>query len=201
MQTIYAFIKNNKEYERLLPNYKMKRFKNNHCFKSKQANLPSIKERGDSDKITSWEADLVKYGRNTTENVTTLFNRPSKYVRFIKNEDGRAETVLGNIYIYSDGIKILTMDRGIEFLRPQEIRRHGIEPYYCDAMSPWQKGGCENSNRILRRWLPRGTNITEVAQKDLDEIADKMNNTPRKSIGYMTPNEFYANPPIWCTSS
>jgi IS30 family transposase len=124
-----------------------------------------------------------------------LFNRPSKFIKLIKNENGKADIVLNGIYKYSKEIKYLTMDRGIEFLRPKEIKEHGIEPYYCDAMSPWQKGGCENTNGRLRRWLPKKTDITTLSQKDVDSVANNMNNTPRKCIGYKTPQEFYENTP------
>ena len=162
--------------------------------------MPSIDNRINSDSINSWEADLIQFNKQTTNNVTTLFNRPSKLVRLIKNENTKTDTVLNGIYKHSEGIKILTMDRGIEFLRPLEIKLHNIEPYYCDAMCPWQKGGCENTNRRIRRWLPRNIDITKIKQEDLDIITKEINNIPRKSIGYRTPAEFYESPPEWCTS-
>ena len=93
------------------------------------------------------------------------------------------------------------MDRGIEFLRPSEIKQHKINPYYCDPMRPGQKGGVENTNRRLRRWLPKKMNIDIVTQKDLDLIANETNNIPRKCIGYKTLKEFYENYPKCCTSS
>jgi IS30 family transposase len=201
MQTIYAFVKSEPELKKLLPNYKRKRYVNNRCIMKKLQHLPSIHTRPDKVSIGDYEADLVSFGRKSKQNVTTLFDRSSRSVRLLKNADGRAETVLSKIYEHSAGIRTLTMDRGIEFLRPHELRQHGIEPYYCDPMSPWQKGGCENTNGRLRRWLPRGTDITLIDQADLDKIASNMNNTPRKCIGFLTPKEFNSHPPNWCTSN
>lgn len=134
-------------------------------------------------------------------NKTTLFNRLTKFVRLIKNIDGKADTVLQGIYNHSEGIKTLTLDRGIEFLRPQEIKEHNITPYYCDPMRPGQKGGVENTNRRLRRWLPKKMNIDIITQKDLDLIANKINNIPRKCIDYKTPKEFYESLTGCCTSN
>jgi IS30 family transposase len=187
----------------MLPRYyERKRYPSNRSLIKKRENLPSISQRvSDKHILWSWETDLVHFGRRTTENVTTLFNRASKYVRIIKNKDKSCKTVLAGIYDHSEGIKILTMDRGVEFLAPEDIRRHGIEPYYCDPGCPGQKGGCENSNRRLRWWLPKRTDITKWDQEALDKVAENMNNTPRKSIGYLTPKEFYTNPPSWCTST
>ena len=68
-------------------------------------------------------------------------------------------------------------------------------------MRPGQKGGVENTNRRLRRWLPKKMNIDIITQKDLDLIANEINNIPRKCIGYKTPKEFYESLVGCCTSS
>lgn len=201
--TIYSYIykNNNKNLIKLLPNYSKRIYINNKCFIKKHSNLPSIHDRINSDDIDSWEVDLIHFGRKTKQNVTTLFNRLTKFVRLVKNIDGKADTVLQGIYSYSKGIKTLTLDRGIEFLRPQEIKEHNITPYYCDPMRPGQKGGVENTNRRLRRWLPKKINIDIITQKDLDLIANEINNIPRKCIGYKTPKEFYESLTGCCTSN
>lgn len=191
---------NTKDLIKLLPNYNKRIYINNKCFIKKNTNLPSIHDRINSNNIDSWEVDLIHFGRKTKQNVTTLFNRLTKFVRLIKNIDGKADTVLEGIYNNSEGIKTLTLDRGIEFLRPQEIKEHNITPYYCDPMRPGQKGGVENTNRRLRRWLPKKMNIDAITQKDLDLIANEINNIPRKCIDYKTPKEFYESLTGCCTS-
>jgi IS30 family transposase len=61
--------------------------------------------------------------------------------------------------------------------------------YFCHAYHSWEKGTNENTNGLVRRYLPRGKNIDDLTQVDIDEIAEELNNRPRKKLGYFTPNE------------
>lgn len=187
-RTIYLYVNKDKSLKKLLPDYAKRWYFRNHNLTKAQENLPSVHDRVESGEPRSWEADLVRFGKRV-QNITTLFNRVSKFVRLIKNLDGRSETVLCGLKRYVSDIKILTMDRGSEFMRVNWFYEHGIMPYYCDAMSPGQKGGCENTNRRLRRYLPKKTDITTVSQSDIDAVELKMNNTPRKCLGWLTPSE------------
>ena len=190
-KTIYSYANKDAKLRKLLPSYVAKPYyKNFKSVNKRLETLPSVHDRIEANEPRSWEADLVHFG-NMVENVTTLFNRPSKLVRLIKNVNGKLETVLSGIKRYRKEIKLLTMDRGPEFLKPQWFYDNGIRPYYCDAMRPGQKGGCENTNGRLRRYLPKRTDISGIGQRDLDKIAYKMNNTPRKSLRFMTPFEAY----------
>jgi IS30 family transposase len=190
-KTIYNYVNNDMRLKKLLPNYDRRWiYRNLKAVNERHKTLPSVHDRDDSCERKSWEADLVRFGKNI-ENITTLFNRKSKLVRLVKNKNGKAETVLGGIKRYAKEIKILTMDRGPEFIMPEWFYDNGIDPYYCDAMSPGQKGGCENTNRRIRRWLPKKTKIELVDQLEIDIIAEEMNNTPRKSLGFRTPAEAY----------
>ncbi len=62
-----------------------------------------------------------------------------------------------------------------------------VKVYFCDPQSPWQRGSNENTNRLLRQYFPRGTNLSRYAQQDLDAIALKLNQRPRKALGFLTP--------------
>ena len=187
--TIYKYIYTNTELAKLLPNYHRRWiYRNLKQVNEMRRNLPSVHDRNDTNEPQSWEADLVRFGKNCA-NITTLFNRKSKLVRLIKNMDGRAITVLSNLKKHSSEIKMLCMDRGPEFIRPAWFIENKIQAYYCDAMSPGQKGGVENTNRRLRRWLPCAPDIVSISQGEIDKIARKMNNTPRKTLGYLTPKE------------
>ena len=187
-RTIYLYANKDKALRKLLPDYNKRwYFRNNNLTKAQQ-NLPSVHDRDDIAEPKSWEADLVRFGK-TVQNVTTLFNRHSKLVRLIKNIDGRVATVLSGLSKHVEDIKILTLDRGSEFVRVSWFYDNGIRPYYCDPMSPGQKGGCENTNRRLRRYLPKRTDISLYDQRAIDNIERKMNNTPRKCLGYLTPSE------------
>lgn len=65
----------------------------------------------------------------------------------------------------------------------------GIQFYFCDFRSPWQRGSSENTNRLLRQYLPKGTNLSIHAEEDLDKIAEELNNRSRQMLGWITPLE------------
>jgi len=94
-----------------------------------------------------------------------------------------------------DGLKTITFDNGGEFAHFDEIEdKLGIETYFCDPHSPWQRGGIENTNGIVRRDMPRKTNIKNYNEQDIDDITWNLNTTPRKCLGFRTPTEaFFEN--------
>lgn len=69
----------------------------------------------------------------------------------------------------------------------------GIETYFCDAYASWQKGGVEQLNSIIRRHIPRGTDLSSLTDFDIYLIQEKINNIPRKSLNYLTPNQIFDN--------
>ena len=86
----------------------------------------------------------------------------------------------------------LTWDRGTELARHDELTQHtGVPVYFCDPKSPWQRGTNENTNRLIRQYLPKGTPLGQLGQARLDSIAHKLNTRPRKVIGYKTPQELF----------
>lgn len=87
-------------------------------------------------------------------------------------------------------IKSMTYDNGTENAGHREIRdEYTIDTYFCDPFKSWQKGGVENSNGLVRQYIPKGADIGTVSPKYLKYVQDKLNNRPRKSLGYLTPNE------------
>ena len=86
----------------------------------------------------------------------------------------------------------VTFDRGSEFLYYTLLSRQlNIKSYYCDPRSPWQKDTVENTNSRIRRFLPRNTGLEKISNNNLIAIADRMNNTPRKCLGYRTSKEVF----------
>ncbi len=89
-------------------------------------------------------------------------------------------------------IKSFTVDNGTEHMEHEEVKRQaGIPVFFADPYASWQRGANENANMLLRGYLPKRTNITNLTQEELDDVADELNNRPRKRLGYRTPNEVY----------
>ena len=83
----------------------------------------------------------------------------------------------------------LTFDNGTEFARHYRLHALGIQTFFCDTRSPWQKGGVENAIGRLRRPLPRKTRLADLSEAAFTQIIQLYNNTPRKCLGYRTPAE------------
>ena len=82
----------------------------------------------------------------------------------------------------------LTWDRGLELAAHREFTvATNVDVYFCDPRSPWQRGSNENTNRLLRQYLPRTANLSLHSQADLDDIAHRLNSRPRKTLGFATP--------------
>jgi IS30 family transposase len=92
-----------------------------------------------------------------------------------------------------DFVKSFTLDNGTENYQHAEIKNnYKIKTYFCDPFKAWQKGGVENINGLIRQYIPKGADMTKIDQNYLKEIQEKLNNRPRKSLGYLTPNEVLA---------
>ena len=87
----------------------------------------------------------------------------------------------------------VTFDNGTEFARHYQLHDLGIETFFCDTRSPWQKGGVENAIGRMRRSLPRKTDLAGLSEDQFVELVQTYNNTPRKCLGYRTPAEIFSN--------
>ena len=144
-----------------------------------------------------WEGDTIEFKGAKEKPVTTLVERKSRVVCLIKNTSKHSREVMDKITKKFEDLpkkmcKTITFDQGVEFAdyRHLELKTR-CKVYYCETHSPWQKGSNENMNGRLRRYLPRETEIDKVTQLDLDLLAAKMNQCPRKCIGFKTPNELF----------
>ncbi|MFD0169075.1 IS30 family transposase [Streptomyces decoyicus] len=145
-----------------------------------------------------WEGDLVMGTRPSA--VATLVERTSRYTAIVALPDGiKAEQVTPHLTRSLLGIppqlrRTLTWDRGREMAEHQVITAGtGMPIYLCKPRSPWQRGTNENTNRLLRQYLPKGADLRTFSQADLDAIAHELNHRPRKTHGYRTPAEVYAD--------
>nr|WP_329203104.1 IS30 family transposase [Streptomyces sp. NBC_01435] len=144
-----------------------------------------------------WQGDLVMGTRPSA--VATLVERTSRYTAKVALPDGiKAEQVTPHLTRSLLGIppqlrRTLTWDRGREIAEHQAITvETGMPIYLCKPRSPWQRGTNENTNRLLRQYLPKGADLRTFNQADLDAIAHELNHRPRKTHGYRTPAEVYA---------
>jgi IS30 family transposase len=145
-----------------------------------------------------WEGDLI-IGRNNRSAVGTLVERSTRYVILLHLPgDHSAETVrtamTTKIQTLPDHLKrSITWDQGREMSQHAQFTIDtGIDVYFCDPHSPWQRGSNENTNGLLRQWMPKGTDLSIHTEADLDAIAYKLNNRPRQTLGWMKPSEALA---------
>lgn len=144
-----------------------------------------------------WEADLIKGAMNRSS-VGTLVERTTLMVVLAKMLDGTAQSALAGFSEALSAIppelrKTFTYDQGREMSRHAQLtERTGVAVYFCDPHSPWQRGLNENTNGLLRQYLPKGTDLSVYTQEQLDEIAWSLNTRPRKSLGFRTPAEVYS---------
>ena len=130
-------------------------------------------------------------------NVTSLVERVSRFTVILKNPNKRTKPVMGKIMSAIKDLPLvarrsITFDRGTEFVSWPHLQAEiGTQTWFCDPSSPWQKGTVENTNRRLRRWLPRKRDIRQCTDHDMKVICDRLNNTPRKCLGWKTPAEVF----------
>ena len=141
-----------------------------------------------------WEGDLLM-GRRMTA-IGTLVERWSRYVMLFRLPDGNtAESVrtglADTIQRLPDHLwQSLTWDQGKEMAEHAQFTIDtGIQIYFCDPKSPWQRGSNENTNGLLRQYFPKGTDLSRHCVNDLAAVAAALNSRPRKSLGWRTPAE------------
>lgn len=144
-----------------------------------------------------WEGDLIGGAHNQTA-LVTLFERSTRYTLLFRLPNGRSSrAVVGAIRDWAQSVEAstrrsLTWDRGSELANWTDIDDlfdDGI--WFCDPRSPWQKGACEQNNRTLRYWFPRGTALNFDSDQPLNRALDVLNHQPRRSLSWNTPHQLY----------
>lgn len=138
-----------------------------------------------------WEGDLLAGAKNSY--IATLVERHSRFAMLIKVPSKETEAVVAALSRHVRKLpatlrRSLTWDRGLEMAKHKDFTvATDVKVYFCDPQSPWQRGTNENTNLLLRQYFPRGTDLSPIAQAQLDQLSLRLNQRPRKTLGFQTP--------------
>jgi IS30 family transposase len=138
-----------------------------------------------------WEGDLLSGGKNSY--LVTLVERHSRFLMLVKVPGKETAVVVAAVSKHIRKLpatlrRSLTWDRGLEMAKHKDFTvATDVQVYFCDPQSPWQRGTNENTNLLLRQYFPRGTDLSIHSQAHLDRIALRLNQRPRKTLGFQTP--------------
>jgi len=138
-----------------------------------------------------WEGDLLSGAKNSY--IATLVERHSRFAMLIKVSSKDTEVVVAALSRHVRKLpatlrRSLTWDRGLEMAKHKTFTvATNVKVYFCDPQSPWQRGTNENTNLLLRQYFPRGTDLSGYSQAQLDQVALRLNERPRKTLGFETP--------------
>jgi IS30 family transposase len=144
-----------------------------------------------------WEGDLI-FGKKMTS-IGTLVERHSRYVMLLKLPNGHAAEAVRQAMTKRIVTLPAQLRRSITWDQGKEMAEHvrftvdtGVQIYFCDPKSPWQRGSNENTNGLLRQYLPRSSDLSQCTQRELNAIARSLNTRPRQTLGWMTPSQAFA---------
>jgi len=213
VETIYRFIyrrrMKSKKLYRFLPRAKASRGR--RYFKRRREPIKgrrSIHERPQTvasrDVFGHWEGDLMQF-RTQRGNLLTLCERKTRFTLtapLMAKTAAETGSALGAVLrpLPAAARKTITFDNGSEFAGHEDLEvQIGIMAYFCDPHSPWQRGSIENTNGLLRRDMPRKTDISNYSDRDIAELTWALNSTPRKCLAFKTPAEAFLENLRCCT--
>jgi IS30 family transposase len=144
-----------------------------------------------------WEGDLI-LGKAGGSQIGTLVERSTRFVKLVALPEGRTAEVVADAL--AEQVKTLpdALRRSLTWDQGKEMASHarfsidaGIDVYFCDPHSPWQRGSGENTNGLLRQYFPKGTDLSGYTQADLDQAADELNERPRETLGWLSPSQAF----------
>jgi IS30 family transposase len=177
---------------------RIRRSQHSHIFRDRRgqiADAVSIRERPAESRDRAipghWEGDLISGSKNS--HMVTLVERHSRFTALVKVPSKDTAVVVAALTRHVRKLptalrRSLTWDRGLEMAKHKTftVATH-VKVYFCDPQSPWQRGSNENTNGLVRQYFPRGTDLSGYTQSELDKVALRLNQRPRKTLGFQTP--------------
>ena len=140
-----------------------------------------------------WEGDFIVSGKKSKAALLVLYERKSRYVllRKVRHKTAaQVEQTLVDMIKPLSQFRSLTLDNDIAFVHHEKISKEiGVPLFFCHPYASWEKGGVENTNRYIRRWIPKGADISKWSDEDIQNIEWWMNSLPRKILKFKTPEE------------
>lgn len=211
---IYLYIYQDKKnggdlYEHLRSQKKRRKRYGSNDRRGQLKNRVSIDERPSivdlKTRVGDWEADTVA-GRQTGPRLVTLVERKKRFtlIGLAKNKSSEAvtDTILEMLAGYHRQVKTITYDNGKEFAGHVDIAKAShSKAYFAHPYSSWERGLNENTNGLIRQYFPKGSDFSLITKKDVKAVMDKINNRPKKCLGFKTPNQVFLgiNPPVALT--
>jgi IS30 family transposase len=152
-----------------------------------------------------WEGDII-LGAGGASAIGTLVERTTRFLVLVRMPTRKADVVAsafaGALNAIPDPLrKTLTYDQGKEMAQHESLALHtGMRIFFADPHAPWQRGSNENTNGLLRQYFPKGTALGGFGQADLDRVACSLNDRPRKTLDFATPNEQFSRLLAECAS-
>jgi IS30 family transposase len=163
-------------------------------------NRTSIHERpvevAERSRFGDWEGDLV-LGKNQEGAIVSLVGRKSRMLLARSVQSKQSQEVITAVIgaledLPASWVRTVTFDNGSEFYHHQRLRDElGVATYFADPYAAYQRGTNENTNGLLRQYLPKGTSFKNLSQKQLDAVVEEINNRPRKTLGFLKPCEVF----------
>lgn len=171
---------------------------------TKVRNIPgrvSIHDRpaeADGRRFGDWEMDLI-VGKGQKSEILTMCERSTGYMMMTRLVQGRkpegvADAVIDLLWPYRRNVLTITTDNGSEFMMHSKIEKAlGTTVYYADSYSAWQKGAIENTNKLIRQYIPKGTDFRDISDEYIHSVQLKLNRRPRQKLNFSTPKDRFFN--------
>lgn len=199
-QYVYSPVGRDQGLGHLLPSSRQSR-RRRYARKPRGLNIPSAHmiaarpaEIGERTSFGHWEGDLIAFRQEYGKaNLTSLVERRSRFTVLMPNPSRHSAGIMAGIAQQLRSLppslrRTITFDRGTEFANYRRLQDAlDMTAYFCQPSAPWQKGSVENNNGRIRRFLPSDTDIARLPAKELQRLVERLNDTPRKCLGYRTP--------------